>query len=243
MPQTGESVNRKFSLNTERCDYFRYFRYFAQQIDDYVAGKFPRNDTFVLGKTPDIFQKVGLSALPLTMDQVHVDYALNGTKNADHQLGAALLKQLPTLMENPVAIIESATHPDNSVMAIVKGEVNGKQVTAAVRVGGMGILNKETIDSNHVVSVQGRQNAVSKLLVQAMEKENAGETGVYYINKTEAQDLCARSGLQLPGSAAQDGLIHSIFDAGSPVNRKKVLPGAVQTHAEKRRLASSEHLL
>ena len=123
-----------------------------------------------------------------------------------------------------MAIIESATHPNNSVMAIVKGEVNEKQVTAAVRVGGTGVLHKETIDSNHVVSVQGRQNAVSKLLVQAMEKENAGETGVYYINKTEAQDLCARAGLQLPGSAAQDGLIHSIFDAGSPVNRKKVLP-------------------
>ena len=217
MAQTGESVNRKFSLNTERCDYFRYF---DQQIDDYVAGKFPRTDTFVLGKTPDIFQKVGLSALPLTMDQVHVDYALNGTKNADHLMGADLLKKLPSLLEKPVAIIESATHPNNSVMAIVKGEVNGKQVTAAVRVGGMGILNKETIDSNHVVSVQGRQNAVSKLLVQAMEKENAGKTGVYYINKTEAQDLCARAGLQLPGSAAQDGLIHSIFDAGSPVNRK-----------------------
>ncbi len=207
----------RYALDT---DYYDYSRSFAQQIDDYVAGKFPRNDTFVLGKTPDIFQKVGLSALPMTMDQVHVDYALNGTKDADHLMGADLLKNLPSLLEKPVAIIESATHPNNSVMAIVKGEVNGKQVTAAVRVGGTGVLHKETIDSNHVVSVQGRQNAVSKLLVQAMEKENAGETGVYYINKTEAQDLCARAGLQLPGSAAQDGLIHSIFDAGSPVNRK-----------------------
>ena len=220
MTQTGESVNRKFSLNTERCDYFRYF---DQQIDDYAAGKFPERDTFVLGKTPDIFQKVGLSALPLTMDQVHVDYALNGTKDADHLMGADLLKKLPSLLEKPVAIIESATHPNNSVMAIVERKVNGNQLMAAVRVGGRGKQNGATIDSNHVVSVQGRQNAVSKLLVQAMEKENAGETGVYYINKTEAQDLCARAGLQLPGSAAQDGLIHSIFDAGSPVNRKKAL--------------------
>lgn len=214
-----EKKDIRYALDTDHYDYSRSF---SQQIDDYVAGKFPERDTFVLGKTPDIFQKVGLSALPMTMDQIHVDYALNGTKNADHQLGAALLKQLPTLMEKPVAIIESATHPNNSVMAIVKGEVNGKQVTAAVRVGGTGRQNGVIIDSNHVVSVQGRQNAVSKLLVQAMEKENAGKTGVYYINKTEAQDLCARAGLQLPGSAAQDGLIHSIFDAGSPVNRKYV---------------------
>ena len=224
MPQTGESVNRKFSLNTERCDFFRYFRYFAQQIDDYAAGKFPERGTFVLGKTPDIFQKVGLSALPLTMDQVHVDYALNGTKDADHLMGADLLKELPSLLEKPVAIIESATHPGNSVVAIVKGEVNGNQLMAAVRVGGRGIQNGATIDSNHVVSPHGKGNAITKLLLDALKKENAGETGVYYINKTEAQDLCARAGVQFPGSAAQDGLIHSIFDAGSPVNRKKVLP-------------------
>ena len=221
MPQTGESVNRKFSLNTERCDYFRYF---DQQIDDYAAGKFPRTDTFVLGKTPDIFQKVGLSALPLTMDQVHVDYALKGTKDADHLMGADLLKKLPSLLEKPVAIIESAIHPDNSVVAIVKGEVNEKQVTAAVRVGGRGRQNGVDIDSNHIVSVQGRNNAITKLLADAVRKELNGETGIYYWNKNEALPLTVGSGLQLPGGHISDGLIHSIFDAGSPVNRKKVLP-------------------
>ena len=209
----------RFSLDTDHYDYSRSF---AQQIDDYVAGKFPRNDTFVLGKTPDIFQKVGLSALPLTMDQVHVDYALNGTKDADHLMGADLLKNLPSLLEKPVAIIESATHPDSSVVAIVEGEVNGKQLMAAVRVGGRGKQNGATIDSNHVASSHGKGNAITKLLLDALKKENAGETGVYYINKTEAQDLCARTGVQFPGTAAQDGLIHSIFDAGSPVNRKYV---------------------
>lgn len=207
----------RYALDTDHYDYSRSF---AQQIDDYVAGKFPRTDTFVLGKTPDIFQKVGLSALPLTMDQVHVDYALNGTKDADHLMGADLLKKLPSLLEKPVAIIESATHSDNSVVAIVEGEVNGNQLMAAVRVGGGGIQNGATIDSNHVASSHGKGNAITKLLLDALKKENAGKTGVYYINKTEAQDLCARSGVQFPGSAAQDGLIHSIFDAGSPVNRK-----------------------
>ena len=215
--KTVGSNGTRYALDTDHYDYSRSF---AQQIDDYVAGKFPRNDTFVLGKTPDIFQKVGLSALPMTMDQVHVDYALNGTKDADHLMGADLLKELPSLLEKPVAIIESATHPDSSVVAIVEGEVNGKQLMAAVRVGGRGKQNGATIDSNHVASSHGKGNAITKLLLDALKKENAGETGVYYINKTEAQDLCARTGVQFPGTAAQDGLIHSIFDAGSPVNRK-----------------------
>ena len=207
----------RYALDT---DYYDYSRSFAQQIDDYVAGKFPERDTFVLGKTPDIFQKVGLSALPMTMDQIHVDYALNGTKDADHLMGADLLKNLPSLLEKPVAIIESATHPNNSVMAIVKGEVNGKQVTAAVRVGGKGKQNGLDIDSNHVVSVQGRNNAITKLLADAVRKELNGETGIYYWNKNEALPLTVGSGLQLPGVHISDGLIHSIFDAGSPVNRK-----------------------
>ncbi len=91
---------------------------------------------------------------------------------------------------------------------------------AAVRVGGTGRQNGAVIDSNHVASPHGKGNAITKLLSDALKKENAGKTGVYYINKTEAQDLCARTGVQFPGTAAQDGLIHSIFDAGSPVNRK-----------------------
>ena len=86
--------------------------------------------------------------------------------------------------------------------------------------GGTGRQNGAVIDSNHVASPHGKGNAITKLLSDALKKENAGKTGVYYINKTEAQDLCARTGVQFPGTAAQDGLIHSIFDAGSPVNRK-----------------------
>lgn len=43
MPQTGESVNRKFSMDMGLCDYFRYLRYFVQPIDDYAAGKFSKD--------------------------------------------------------------------------------------------------------------------------------------------------------------------------------------------------------
>ena len=79
-------------------------------------------------------------------------------------------------------------------MAIVERKVNGNQLMAAVRVGGRGKQNGATIDSNHVVSVQGRQNAVSKLLVQAMEKENAGEIGVCCIKNGGSRSVCPRRG-------------------------------------------------
>ena len=81
---------------------------------------------------------------------------------------------------------------------------------------------QKKIDSNNIATVFRKGNAITKLLTDALEKENAGETGVYYWKKTEARDLFESAGVQFTGGSMQDGLIHSIFDAGSPVNRKYV---------------------
>ena len=219
----GSKRNETFrsSLKTEdNGGRYDYSKPFAQQVQDWIDGKIPERDTLLLGKTPELYRKIGLSNLPLTIDQTHVDYAINGTKNADHQLGAQLLQQLPQLLEDPVAIIESGTRPGDSVMVIVQGTVQDKQICAPIWISGTGRQNKIAVDSNRVTSVQGRSNAVTKLLTDAIEKENAGLPGVYYINKTEARSLYDRAGVQFPGGHLQDGLIHSIFDAGAPVNRK-----------------------
>ena len=93
-------------------------------------------------------------------------------------------------MENSVAIIQSATHPDNSVVAIVEGRVNEKQLIAAVRVGGRGIQNGAVIDSNHVVSPHRKGNAITKILSDALKNENAGETGVCCIKNGGSRSVC-----------------------------------------------------
>ena len=37
------------------------------------------------------FQKIGLSTLPMAMDQEHIDYAHNDTKNEDHHMSLEML--------------------------------------------------------------------------------------------------------------------------------------------------------
>ena len=201
-------------------DWYDYSKPFAQQVQDWIDGKIPELDTLLLGKTPELYRKIGLSNLPVTMDQIHVDDVINGSKDADHQLGVQLLKQLPQLLENPVAIMESGTRPGDSVMVIVQGTVHGKQICAPVWISGTGRQNKIAIDSNRVTSVYGQKNAITKLLTEAVQKENAGQPSVYYINKTEARSLYDRAGVQFPGGHLQDGLIQSIGHADSSVNGK-----------------------
>ena len=221
----GRNHNLRFSRKAgERTEsapgrIYDYSKPFAEQVDDWMAGQTPQYDTLLIGRTPLLYRQIGLSDVPMTIDQTHLDYMVNGTKNEDHHLGVALVRQLPELLEHPVAVIESATRQDDSVLAIVKGKVNGKQMVAAVHIGGNGVQNGAQIDSNHIVSAQGRGNAVTKLLNDALQKELRGEVGVYYWNKEEALPLTVRAGVQFPGGRINDGLIHSIFDAASPVNR------------------------
>ena len=54
---------------------------------------------------------------------------------------------------------------------------------------------QKKIDSNNIATVFRKGNAITKLLTDALEKENAGETGVYYWKKQRLV-TCSRS----PGS-------------------------------------------
>ena len=130
-----------------------------------------------------------------------------------------MLAHLPELLSEPIAIIQSETRPHDGVVALVDATINGKQTIMPVSIQTTAISNGVTIDSNHLSSAYGKDNAV-RLFENAVEKENANKVGVYYLDKNRASNLIGDGRLQLPAISEETGLIHSIFDAGSPVNRK-----------------------
>ncbi len=238
--QTVPMEDVQFSLRNSDGKY-DYSKSFAEQVDDWKNGNFPTGDSLLVGRTSELYRKIGLGDLPMTINQKHVDYIVNGTKDADHFMGEAWLKKLPKMLENPVAIISSETDAKNSVVVILSGDIEGKQIIAPVYVNGTSTSNSLRIDSNNIASVFGKGNAVTKLLANALQKENAPRQGVgiYYWKKSEARSLFSGAGLQLPGSSVQDGLIHSIFDAGSDVN-SKMFSSQTETRQFKRWFGDSE---
>lgn len=197
---------------------YDYSKTFAQQIDDYKAGKFPRNDTLVVCGTPEVFQKIGLNALPMTYTQGHLRDALANV-DGDH-LGEALLKKLPAAMQDPIAIINSATRPGRLV-AIVEIQGQTRNTIAAMEIDGSGIMHGNIIDANAITSVYNKDNAIRKLLRNAVISELAGKNSIYYWQKNKAIQRLNGIGVQFPGSSSiADGYIHSIRDAGSFVNTK-----------------------
>ena len=209
-------VNNQTNGNSNIYDYTKSF---AEQINDWKQGLIPQNDSLLVSGTPEVLKKTGFNALPITINQKHIDYAINGTKDVDHHLGETLLKQLPQALENPVAIISSQTQP-NRVVAILKMQHNGKNVITPVEIDGYGTQNNLTIDSNAVVSIFGKDNAITKQLKNALIDEANNKISMFYWNKKEALSLLQRPGLRLPNPLPQDGFIHNITEKNSSVKPK-----------------------
>ena len=209
---------KQYAADINPESHYDYSKPFREQVEDWRAGKIPEQDSLIVGRTPEIFRKIGLSDLPMTLDQRHTDYAVNGTK-ANHQMSMEMIERLPELLENPIAIIGSETRTDDSLIAIVEATINGKPVVAPVTIQTTSKSNDVQIDANHLASAYGRKNAV-RLLENAIQKENADGVGVYYLDKSRASNLFSDGRRQFSAISEQAGLIHSIFDAGSPVKRK-----------------------
>lgn len=206
----------RYSKNLTKYDYSKSF---SEQIEDYKNGIIPKYDTLVVGKTPEVFTKIGLNPLPMTYGTGHLSDILKGNVQ-DHDFGEANLKQIPKALESPVAIFASSTRPDSSVVAILDLSYNNKPMFAAVEIDGTGKLNGENIDSNAITTLHTRQNAAN-MLNKALAKESNGDVAVYYLDKNKAIQCLRSSGVQFPRvMSLVDGYVHSIRDSGSPVNIK-----------------------
>ena len=218
--KAAKEERRQYALDLGQDSHYDYSKSFAEQVEDWQNGKFPKNDALLVGRTPEVFRRIGLNDLPMTMNQTHVDYAVNGTKE-DHQMSLVMLEHLPELLEHPAAIIESATRPNDSIVAIVDGTINGKNVIAPITIQTTSRANNVQIDANHLASIHGRGN-VENLFKKALQKENADSVGVYYLDKNRASILFGDIRVQFPEISEQAGLIHSIFDAGGSVKQKNL---------------------
>lgn len=214
-----DGVRFSKDVDTETDVRYDYSKSFAEQIDDYVNGKIPKYDTLVVGKTPEVFQEIGLTPLPMTYGTGHLKEVLNGTKK-DHDFGIEVLKKVPEALESPVAILASKTKPDSSIVAILDLSSGGKPLFAAVEIDGYGQMNKERVDANAITSIHERSNAVNQIL-NAITNDSDTSNLLFYVDKEKTVDLLNASGVQFPGGkTVPNGFVHSIHDNGSPVKGK-----------------------
>lgn len=176
---------------------------FAKQVDKVKNGTFPQRDMLTLGKTPQVLKDIGLSDLPITMTQKHLDTIMNEKgkyKNANyHGLGEEIVKQLPKAINNPLDVVKLSTDNNSVVLTTYLEDKQGRSIIASIKIDGKGTVNDIRIDTNVMTSAYGRNNYESW-----MDKNIAEGRLLYDIDKGVIKKLTGQGYNYLDESTSVD---------------------------------------
>ena len=161
---------------------------FADQVDEVLAGTFPRGNALYLGKTADILTEVGLNGeLPMLTTAQHIRKANMPKNDAKHQhgLGRSQLQSLPQKIAAPVMILDSLNPASNSIVVVT--DMVDKDASPVIA---KGRYNDVEVDTNFVTSYYGKDGFARFL------QKNVDANAILFVDKKKAAKLSAESSTQ-----------------------------------------------
>ena len=144
---------------------------FNKQVDDAVSGKMARGYSVFVGKTPNLLEKAGLEQRPMLINQAHLRDIVHEKTNDNahyHGIDINIIKQLPKLLKNPVAIYDSISNDNrnNSICVVTnKFDGDGNPIIVSIRSSENNVkyydVSFNTVKSeksNYATSVYGKDN-------------------------------------------------------------------------------------
>ena len=223
----------------------RYYEVpFAKAVDKIVANRrkngknakpISRDYVFV-GETPAPLEDIGFVKLPIMMTQHHIETCYFsdikgkawGIDGHMHGLGN-ILKRIPAALQKPVMVIASKSPKgeNTSVVAITSVPTPDGDLILPIVINGDPNVDGNRITAHVMTSAHGRKNAWTGLVADALEAEQNGKVGVFYLDKAKASKVftklakanptLASVGLMYAKEPQADGVRHSITDPDSPV--------------------------
>ena len=170
---------------------------FAAAIDDFVAGKLG-DAPIVVGKTPEVLQRLGAKDLPVVIDKSTLRKVLLDK----HGIPVDAIKQLPEQLIDPVMVFDSAT-VENSLVIMTELQHEGKTIIAAIhlsRQSGRHVVND-------IASIYGKDD-------DSWFKRQIDNGLLRYVNKEKSRRWFMTRGLQLPKvrGTSRDSKYTILFD-------------------------------
>lgn len=155
---------------------------FTDNVDRVLNGDVKRNSVLELGNTPKVYLSLGLPDVQLIMTQGVLKKIFS-----KHNLKVVLIKRLPSLLENPIMILRSATE-NGSVVAVLDAlDYNDCFIIAAIHPDRKHKQHKVNI----LASIYGKER--SGWFIEQIE---AGR--LLYLDKEKALRFSRSAWLQLP---------------------------------------------
>ncbi len=128
---------------------------FLEQVTQAMRGELPIEHLLMLGDTPEVLKRYGAKPRKLTLSQSSVRKIAypKGYMGGNHNLGFGALAQLPQQLEDPVAILRSATQPNSLVIFTELLDSQNRPVMVALHLDKDGVIGL----TNEIASVYGRK--------------------------------------------------------------------------------------
>lgn len=159
------------------------------RVDQFLAGKVKIGTMLQLGTTPEVLTALGVKELPLLMRQAVLAKVM-GQGKGRHNLPEELVKKIPALIAEPVAVFRSSEKASSKGMVVLTEALdrNGDPVLVAVHLG----IKDGGIEFNDISSAYGKEN------IERWLKSQVAERNVLYQDKKKAAALQVSARLQLP---------------------------------------------
>ena len=203
---------------------------FAEQVDDVLSGKADRYNDLKVCNTPQILLDVGCRQLPMFYTQQHLRNAVKpkDRKKHTHGLDVDVIKSTPSLIAEPVMIIDSFTRNDSLLMVLSETDIDNCPIIVSVKPNGQGTYELETQDSNFITSIYGREDFGS-FIERCAENDK-----LLFISKEKSQNLFSVLGLEFSkglNSLDFDTIIHQSRNIVNTENGKRTDQNET-THSE-----------
>ncbi|WP_211080666.1 MuF-C-terminal domain-containing protein [Arcanobacterium buesumense] len=174
-----------------RC--FEYLK-FGSNVDQAIRGTYPFYEALYVCQTPTILELLGWQQNSFFHTQKHLRKEIAPVSRNGHALPVETIKQIPELLEQPVAVFDSLTRHDSSVVLLDANDPAGNPLNVALQPNGNAQHGGRQSTGGIVLSVYGRQ-AIDRFL-----QRNAENQTVKYVDKEKIKKLIPSAELQLRGT-------------------------------------------
>lgn len=157
----GKSGPEELSRYASACE--RYLE-FGREVADCMEGRLRQTTAVRVGTIPEILKNAGCEEMDMYITQKHLRNILHeegGKMNGNghyHGIELQKLRQLPELLEKPLAIIADRRQSDTLVVVLEERDRKDRQLIVPVKKNGSAFYREKLVKANFILSVYGKQN-------------------------------------------------------------------------------------
>lgn len=197
----ADSLSRFYSINVE---YANEVQNMYDKLKGNVDAIKKQPGYFVMGNASDALKEIGLSEKEIKIGKSKIGTILD----THEEMNIDIIKKLPDVLEDPIAIMSSLTQPKTSIVVLsdLISDDKGIVIALAVKDGEL------EVEDYVVTSAYGRTGENLKRLFE--------KSSFYYVNKDKIKTRNALSALrvQFPSSTMGSGLIKRLPQSMLSVN-------------------------